>query len=153
MKLSFFVLTAAVVSLGTACNPTPSASAPGAVSTVQVPSQETTSEPDPDDPTPTPAPSETPTPSASSESETPSINLRRDGGFGCRSFDPIKSQDACTTASDCAPSAHCHARSCIAAAKAPPKPPDVRCTMNLVCKSLDVGRCDCVDGVCALVSR
>ncbi len=153
MKLSFLVLTAAVA-LGAACNSTPSASTPGATSTVQVPSQqETTPEPEPVDPTPTPAPSEAPTPSASSESETPSINLRRDGGFGCRGFDPIKSQDACTAASDCAPSSHCHARSCIAAAKAPPKPANLRCTMNLVCKSLDVGRCDCVDGVCALVSR
>ena len=73
--------------------------------------------------------------------------------MGCGKFDPIKSTDACKKATDCAPSAECHAPACVAKAKAPVKAPGTMCTMNLVCRSADVGRCDCVDGVCALVGR
>lgn len=76
-----------------------------------------------------------------------------DRQFGCGAFDPVMSQDACSQASDCAPSSHCHAKSCIAASRAPSPQPGMQCTMNLVCKSIDVGRCECLNGVCALVTR
>ena len=71
----------------------------------------------------------------------------------CGPFKPIKSGDLCKTASDCAPSSMCHARSCVAVAKAPVRDPRAMCTMQMVCPSTDNGRCDCVDGECALVSR
>ncbi len=72
----------------------------------------------------------------------------------CRVERPIRSQDRCVSSADCAPSSLCHAPSCVARAKAPVRPDGgVMCTMMLVCKSIDVGRCDCVDGVCALVSK
>ena len=77
-----------------------------------------------------------------------------DGRLNCAVKEPIKSADACNAAADCAPAALCHARACVATANAPKAPPGgVSCTMNLVCRSTDVGRCDCVDGVCALVAK
>ncbi|MCL2822984.1 MAG: hypothetical protein FWD57_03245 [Polyangiaceae bacterium] len=72
---------------------------------------------------------------------------------GCGPFPPIKSQDKCQTASDCAPASPCHARSCVAVANANPPQANTVCTMNLVCPSIDIGKCDCVDGLCALVFR
>jgi len=71
----------------------------------------------------------------------------------CHTFAPIQSEDTCSTAGDCAPASRCHAKSCVAAAKAEPAAPNAVCTLSLVCGSMDVGRCDCVDGVCALVPR
>ena len=71
----------------------------------------------------------------------------------CHEFPPIKSKDPCSVEGDCAPDSPCHARACVAASKAPVRPANTVCTMSLVCPSIDVGRCDCVDGVCALVSR
>ena len=97
--------------------------------------------------------------SSASPAPAPSAGTRRVGllsGCGCAPCEPIKSSDACTSASDCVPESPCHARSCVTAAHATALPPDggrLMCTMNIVCKSMDVGRCDCVDGLCALVAR
>ena len=138
--------------LAGACNSTSTPENPG---TVEVPSKPVAEHP-PEQREPTSTtlepPIADPSPMTSSE-EQPALPFAiRDGGFGCAPFDPIKSQDPCTSAADCAPASHCHARSCVAATNAPPKRTDIRCTMKLVCESIDVGRCDCVDGVCALVS-
>lgn len=92
-------------------------------------------------------------PEQPSEPESPPL-LLDNGGCACAPCEPIKSQDPCTSAADCAPSALCHAPACIAKAKAPVAPDGgVMCTMRLACKTVDVGRCDCVDGVCALVAK
>ena len=101
---------------------------------------------------PNPAPKKAAPPSADppeSESRDAAIPML----VGCSSFAPIMSQDPCGTASDCAPSAPCHAKSCTTVAKAPQSGPSTMCTMSLVCSSMDVGKCDCVDGFCALVPR
>jgi hypothetical protein len=100
-------------------------------------------------------------PPASVESPDPAVTASVskpgpvfDAGFGCAPSEPIKSTDPCKSSTDCAPSALCHARSCIDKTKAPVAPDGgVLCTMSLVCGTTDVGRCDCVDGVCALVGR
>jgi hypothetical protein len=78
--------------------------------------------------------------------------LQREGGL-CAPFAPVKSTDTCAADADCAPADVCHARSCASASKAPKRAPGTMCTMNLVCQSIDVGKCACVDKVCALVSR
>jgi hypothetical protein len=70
---------------------------------------------------------------------------------GCKLPAPKKSDDACTTDADCAPSVPCHAPACVARAKAVPKTPDTICTMMLDCGSADVNRCGCLEGRCALI--
>gem|GEM_PF-3368366 len=96
-------------------------------------------------------------PQSDSPTEVPPETQEADAGarpaFGCGSFPTVKSQDTCQNSSDCAPATPCHATSCVAAANATTLPAGAQCTMKLVCQSVDVGRCDCVDGVCALVSR
>lgn len=134
------------------CNSTPSASTPEpSTATVQVPAEaKRAARPEEPGPEVTPAPTGEPAaaaPGVSNHPEVPRFKL------GCQPFDPIPSQDACNVANDCAPSSPCHATSCVAAAKAPSPSPNAQCTMKLVCKSIDVGRCDCVNGMCALVSR
>ena len=94
------------------------------------------------------------TPAPSSEVPGAIVNPLADSGFSCAPTEPIKSTDPCKSSTDCAPSALCHAPQCIDKLKAPAAPDGgVLCTMNLVCKTADVGRCDCVDGVCALVAK
>ena len=89
----------------------------------------------------------------SPEESNPEPPALPEGGFSCDKFAPIKSTDACKTSAECAPSAVCHARTCIAKSKAPQIKPRTMCTMELVCRSIDVGSCGCVDGVCALVQQ
>jgi hypothetical protein len=69
----------------------------------------------------------------------------------CKLPSPKKSEDACKADADCAPSDPCHAKACVAKAKANPARPDTRCTMNLVCDSVDANRCGCFEGKCALI--
>jgi len=96
------------------------------------------------------ASTEPPGPAASESEPDPVVGV----GLGCAPVEPIKSTDACKNSTDCAPSALCHARSCVDKTKAPVVPDGgVLCTMNLICGTIDVGRCDCIDGVCALVGR
>lgn len=94
-----------------------------------------------------------PAPAAPAESAPVIDNPLADAGV-CAPTEPIKSTDPCKVSTDCAPSALCHAPSCVDKAKAP-VPPDggAVCTMSLVCRTTDVGKCDCVDGVCALVAK
>jgi hypothetical protein len=104
-----------------------------------------------------PIPEEPYPPEPDSPTESPPETREADAGvrpvFGCGSFPTVKSQDSCQNSVDCAPATPCHATSCVAAANATALPAGAQCTMKLVCQSVDVGRCDCVDGVCALVSR
>ncbi len=93
-------------------------------------------------------------PQDSSQAPSANANPPADGGFSCAPTEPIKSTDPCKSSTDCAPSALCHAPLCIDKLKAP-VPPDggAVCTKSLMCRTTDVGRCDCVDGVCALVAN
>ena len=108
VRLSHF--TAVLVLLAISCNSAPSATTPGPdTPAVQVPAQsETAVEPEESDPAVTPAPT-----------VEPAASVESDGGrpprikFGCEKFDPIKSQDPCSSASDCAPSFPCHAPACV----------------------------------------
>jgi hypothetical protein len=68
----------------------------------------------------------------------------------CKLDAPVKSGDACKIDADCGVASPCHARACVAKAKARPRTPDVMCTEMLDCASADVNHCGCVDGVCAL---
>jgi hypothetical protein len=69
---------------------------------------------------------------------------------GCSLCDPLPSDDACTTDDDCAPSTACHARACVAKAKAEPRKPGTMCTMIMMCETADANACGCVKGKCAL---
>lgn len=69
----------------------------------------------------------------------------------CRLPAPVKSDDACASDADCGPSEPCHARACVARQKSRPKGPDTMCTMKLDCASVDVNRCGCFEGRCALI--
>ncbi len=69
----------------------------------------------------------------------------------CRLPAPVKSEDACASDADCGPSEPCHARACVARQKSRPKGPDTMCTMKLDCASVDVNRCGCFEGRCALI--
>ena len=62
-----------------------------------------------------------------------------------------KSDDACKTDVDCAPSDPCHARACVAKAKSKPRTPDIMCTMLMGCETADANRCGCFEGRCALI--
>lgn len=74
-----------------------------------------------------------------------------DAFFACRLPAPVTSDDACSQDSDCAPAVPCHARACVARAKAQPPKADTVCTRQLVCDSIDVNRCGCHEGRCSLV--
>jgi hypothetical protein len=69
----------------------------------------------------------------------------------CGLAQPKLSGDACQQDSDCGPSEPCHARACVTAAKAQPPAPATVCTRQLVCDSIDVNRCGCFKGQCALI--
>lgn len=72
---------------------------------------------------------------------------------GCGLCEPLFSDDACGSDSDCAPSAACHADACIAKSKAPPRAANVMCTQMMKCGSADANACGCVHGKCALSPR
>lgn len=72
---------------------------------------------------------------------------------GCSLCEPVVSDDACKTADDCAPDAVCHARACIAKAKAPVRGPNTMCTEIMMCNSTDANACGCFQGKCALMPR
>lgn len=89
-----------------------------------------------------------------SGSGTPPANNNPDNKpIECKLPAPVKSDDACTKDADCAPSVPCHARACVAVAKATPRKPDTMCTMNIDCQSADVNQCSCYEGHCALVPK
>lgn len=67
----------------------------------------------------------------------------------CKLPAPVKSQDRCTTDADCAPSDPCHAKACVAKAKAAPASGKM-CTRDLQCDTADVNKCGCFEGFCAL---
>ncbi|HRI65613.1 MAG TPA: hypothetical protein PK156_15300 [Polyangium sp.] len=94
-------------------------------------------------------------PTSSGEGKTaPNTNGDQPGpNFGCRLSAPVVSDDACSKDADCAPSTPCHARACVAVAKATPRTPDTMCTMNIDCQSADVNPCSCYQGHCALVPK
>jgi hypothetical protein len=62
-----------------------------------------------------------------------------------------KSDDACKIDADCAPSDPCHAKACVAKAKAKPRTPEVMCTMMMGCETADANRCGCFEGRCSLI--
>lgn len=71
--------------------------------------------------------------------------------LACRLPAPLESQDPCSADADCAPSEPCHARACVARAKADPPKPDTICTQSMECATVDANPCRCHRGVCALV--
>lgn len=73
------------------------------------------------------------------------------GADACRLPQPLRSEDSCSTDADCGPSSPCHAKACVAAAKAQRPTPDTMCTQSLECDSADVNRCGCLEGRCALI--
>jgi hypothetical protein len=75
------------------------------------------------------------------------------GPFACGLPAPVSSEDACTKDADCAPAEPCHARACVAVAKARPRGPDTVCTMSIDCQSADVNPCACYEGRCALTPK
>ena len=72
---------------------------------------------------------------------------------GCSLCDPVVSADPCKTADDCAPDAVCHAKGCVAKAKAPPVPPNLACTQDFQCNAIEANACGCFEGKCAMVPR
>ena len=69
---------------------------------------------------------------------------------GCSLCEPVFSEDGCGSDSDCAPATGCHAERCIAAAKAPPRDPNLMCTRIMKCGTTDANGCRCISGRCAL---
>ncbi len=69
---------------------------------------------------------------------------------GCSLCEPVFSEDACGSDSDCAPATACHAERCVAAAKSPPRDPNLMCTRILKCGTTDANGCRCISGRCAL---
>jgi hypothetical protein len=94
--------------------------------------------------TATAAPSSTGVTMGASSSEPDKPGLR-----ACKLPAPVKSQDRCSTDADCAPSDPCHAKACVAKAKAAP-PSGKMCTRDLQCDTADVNKCGCFEGFCAL---
>lgn len=109
-----------------------------------------TEQPPPVTPGPGPLPVLTPTPAG----HAPGLIVTPPGSApapACRLPAPVKSDDACSSDADCGPSEPCHAHACVAKAKAKPRTPDTMCTMKLDCASVDVNRCGCFEGRCALI--
>jgi len=73
------------------------------------------------------------------------------GPDACRLPQPLRSDDACKSDAECGPSSPCHAKACVAASKARPPTPDTMCTQSIECDSIDVNRCGCLEGRCALI--
>jgi hypothetical protein len=71
--------------------------------------------------------------------------------FSCRLPAAKKSGDSCRGDRDCAPVVPCHARACVAKAKANPGDANTICTRELACDSADANHCRCFEGECALV--
>lgn len=69
----------------------------------------------------------------------------------CRLAAPIKSQDACSSDADCGPIEPCHAKECVAKARAKPAGPGTMCTEIFMCGTTDGNHCGCFEGRCALV--
>lgn len=74
----------------------------------------------------------------------------RRGSF-CHLAAPKLSDDACKIDADCAPSDPCHAKACVARAKARPPTPSTMCTQMMACETVDANRCGCYEGRCALI--
>ncbi len=71
--------------------------------------------------------------------------------FKCQLPEPKLSDDPCSSDADCDVSDPCHARSCVAKAKANPPQPSTICTRSMVCDSVDANRCGCHQGRCGLI--
>ncbi len=71
--------------------------------------------------------------------------------FVCHLPAPKTSDDPCAGDADCGPATACHARACVAKAKAAPVSPDTMCTREMACDSVDANRCGCLEGRCALI--
>lgn len=95
----------------------------------------------------------TASPVASNGPEPPSSSAPQGPLQECRLPAPLKSSDACKADADCAPSDPCHARACVAKAKANPPTPTTACTRLMDCSSVDANPCLCFEGACALVPR
>lgn len=74
-------------------------------------------------------------------------------GCGCSLCRPVVSDDPCTKFEDCAPDALCHAKRCVAKAKAPAPRSDVSCTQDFQCDAIEANACGCFEGKCALMPR
>lgn len=74
-------------------------------------------------------------------------------GCGCSLCAPVVSADPCTKFEDCAPDAVCHAKGCVAKAKAPVPPPNLSCTQDFQCNAIEANACGCFEGKCALMPR
>jgi hypothetical protein len=85
----------------------------------------------------------------------PSVSVIGSGAkvCGCALCDPLVSDDPCAKDDDCAPQTPCHAKSCVAKAKAQPRTPGTMCTQDLQCDSTDSNACSCVKGKCTLHAR
>lgn len=91
------------------------------------------------------------TPATSSAPAASTAAPSADGFFACRLPAPVKSDDPCSTDADCAPATPCHARACVARAKAKAPDPSSVCTHQLACDSVDANRCGCFEGRCSLI--
>ena len=74
-------------------------------------------------------------------------------GCGCSLCQPVVSDDACQTDTDCGPSAPCHADKSVGIAKAKPPQPGQQCTLVMMCQTTDANACGCVAGKCTLSPR
>lgn len=72
---------------------------------------------------------------------------------GCALCEPLVSDDDCKSDGDCAPLTACHAKACVAKAKAQPRASNTACTEDFQCNAVEANPCSCFHGKCALVPR